>query len=112
MKYSVLIAEKRDGDEIIIDVNELNKFIDNACKEAYDEGYKAGRNAKWYDEYPWKVVPCWSDKTTPDWNKITCEPNTVTTLPKGYVTSTGTSVTMKLERDPENPFHIIGAHSV
>lgn len=100
MKYSVLIAEKRDGDEIVISINELNEFIEKACKEAYDDGYKAGMRAVQPNDYPWKVVPTWGDKTTPDYlHKITCD-------------STTTNPTIKLERDPENPFHITGVKSV
>ena len=102
MKYSVLIAEKRDGDKIVIDINELNEFIDQACKESYDKGFWAGMKVVQQNDYPWKVVPTWGDKTTPDYlHKITCDS-----------TTPSASVTMKLERDPENPFHIIGAHSL
>ena len=110
MKYSVLIAEKRDGDKIVIDVNELNEFMEKTCKEVYDEGYKAGMRVVQPNDYPWKVVPTWSDKTTPDYlSRITCvsaPSDTITT------TTTGKPTTIKYERDPENPFYITGVKSV
>ena len=72
-----IIVKTTDGETVTVSLSEFNKIVERISKEAYDEGFEAGRrsNYVWYPPVYNPPIIHWDDLTTPFINpyEITCD---------------------------------------
>ena len=72
-----IIVKTTDGETVTMSLSEFNKMIEQITKEAYDEGFNAGRCSNYILHSPVYNPPIihWDDLTTPFINpyEITCD---------------------------------------
>lgn len=92
-----IIVKTTDGETVTVSLSEFNKIVEQISKEAYDEGFEAGRrsNYVWYPPVYNPPVIHWDDLQiypypTKNPYEITCDTNTnVKTGTELKINSTG-----------------------